>query len=156
MEKQPNSRNCFICGLSNPFSLKLSFYETQPGEVIANYTVSEHHQGYPGIVHGGIVAAMLDEIACRSLMGTGLKHPRFVYTARLTIRYRQHVPVEKPLRLVGTAGKSKARYAAATSAIYSAEGELLAEADVLVVNAPPVSSDTAELENIGWKVYPDC
>lgn len=155
MEKQPNSRDCFICGLNNPFSLKLSFYETQPGEVIADYTVSEHYQGFPGIVHGGVVAAILDEIACRSLMGNDPQQPRFVYTARLTIRYRQHVPVGKPLRLVGTAGKLKARYAVASSAIFNSKGELLAEADVLVVNAPPISGETSGLENIGWKVYPD-
>ena len=66
---QPNSRHCFVCGLENNYGLKLRFKETGPGEVTADYTVPEHFQGYPGVVHGGIVTAMLDEVTGRDFAG---------------------------------------------------------------------------------------
>lgn len=150
---QPNSRHCFVCGLANAYGLHLRFYDNSPGEVIADYTVSENYQGYPGVVHGGIVAAMLDEAAGRSHMGGD--PPRFLYTARLEIRYRQNVPVGQPLRLVGRAGKSKARTAMATSAIYGPGDTLLAEAEVLLIDIPGLQMSEADLAELGWKVYPE-
>ena len=148
---QANSRNCFVCGLENPFGLHLRFYETSPGEVTAEYTVPEHFQGYPGVVHGGIVAAMLDEVCGRVHMSGD--PPRFLYTARLEVRYRQNVPVGEPLRLVGRAARSKGRTATATGEIYGPEGILLAEADALLVNVPEDVVATVDLEALGWKVY---
>jgi acyl-coenzyme A thioesterase PaaI-like protein len=150
---QPNSRHCFVCGLANPFGLKLRFYQTNENEVTAQYTAPEHYQGYPGVVHGGIVAAMLDEAAGRPYMGED--PPRFMVTARLEIRYRKNVPVGKPLRLVGRAVTSKGRSATAVSLIYDAEGNLLAEAEALLVNVPESVLDVATVEELGWKVYPE-
>ena len=151
---QPNSRMCFVCGVENSFGLHLRFYDSNPGEVTADVVICEHHQGYPGIVHGGVVAAMLDEGAGRSQMGTA-DNPRFMFTARLEVRYRKNVPVNKPLRLVGRAGLSKARTAEATSAIYDLDGNVLAEADALMVNVPVDMLQSVDLEALGWKVYPD-
>src|SRR5215213_8751067 len=68
--KQPNSRMCFICGLENPVGLHLHIYETEPGVVETTYIAPEHFQGYPGVLHGGIVGAIIDEIAGRSHMGS--------------------------------------------------------------------------------------
>ena len=152
-DKQANSRHCFVCGLENPIGLKLAFYQTADGEVSAEYTVDESYQGYPGVVHGGVVAAMLDEICGRSHMG--VDPPRFMYTARLDIRYRKNVPVGQRLKLVGKAGKSKRRTATAHGAIYSPDGELLAEAEALLVNVPQDVYNEVDFQALGWKVYPD-
>jgi uncharacterized protein (TIGR00369 family) len=152
--KQANSRHCFVCGLENPAGLHLHFYESAPGEVTANYTVGEQHQGYPGVVHGGIIAAMLDEVSARAHMGPS-SNPRFMYTARLDVRYRKPVPVGKPLRLVGRAGSGKSRMATAKGFIYGPEGELLAEAEALLINVPESIVSDVDLESLGWKVYPD-
>ena len=54
MQKQPNSRYCFLCGLENPVGLKLAFYEDEDNRVLARYVPDEEHQGYPGLMHGGI------------------------------------------------------------------------------------------------------
>lgn len=151
---QPNSRHCFVCGLSNPYGLRLRFYEDGVGEVTAETIIPEHFQGYPGVVHGGIVAAMLDEIAGRAHMGTGGSPPRFMYTAKLEIRYRKNVPVGQHLRLVGRAGKSRGRMATAQSFILNSTGEILAEADVLLVNVPQSLLAEVNLQELGWKVYP--
>jgi uncharacterized protein (TIGR00369 family) len=150
---QPSSRHCFVCGLENPFGLRLRFYETAPGEVSVECAIPEEYQGYPGVVHGGVVAAILDEAAGRSQMQDD--PPRFMFTARMEIRYRRNVPVGQPLRLVGKAGVSKRRTATATSAIYDQDGNLLAEADALLVNVPNDMVDGIDLEALGWKVYSD-
>ncbi len=151
---QPNSLNCFVCGVKNPVGLHLHFYESEPGQVTAECTVPERFQGYPGIVHGGIVAAMLDEVTGRSQMGAG-EDPRFMFTARLSIRYRKNVPVGQPVRLVGTAGERKTRTATATGAIYNQAGELLAEAEALLVRVPDEVIQSTDLEALGWRIYPE-
>ena len=148
---QPNSQHCFVCGVSNPFGLKLRFYETSPREVTAECTLTDEYQGYPGVVHGGVVAAMLDELAGRSLRGGDT--PRFMYTARLEIRYRKNVPIGQPLRLVGTALSAKQRTATAKSAIYALDGSLLAEANVLLVNIPSEVVQSVNLAALGWRTY---
>ncbi|MBN1149142.1 MAG: PaaI family thioesterase [Anaerolineales bacterium] len=149
---QPNSRQCFVCGLENPFGLQLRFYQTGEDEVSTECSIPERYQSYPGMVHGGVIAAMLDEAAGRSLMEE--EPPRFMYTARLEIHYRKNVPVSQPLRLVGKVGVSKRRTATATSAIYDQEGNLLAEAEALLVNVPEEMCQNIDLEALGWKVYP--
>lgn len=154
--KQPNSKNCFVCGLENPFGLKLKFFITAPGEVTAEYTVPEQYQGYPGIVHGGVVASMLDEVLGRVHMNEGdLDRTRFMYTARMTVRYRQHVPIGVPLRIVGRAQKSKSFSATSIATLYGPEGEVLAEAEGLLVDVPDEVLESADIEALGWRIYPD-
>jgi acyl-coenzyme A thioesterase PaaI-like protein len=154
MKKQANSQKCFVCGVSNPFGLQLKFYESGPGEVTTEYTVAERYQGYPGVVHGGIVAAMLDEVTGRAFMGDP-NAPRFMYTARLEIKYRKNIPVGQPLRLVGRAGKNKGRTATATGELFGPDGSLLAEADALLVDVPDEIFSNIDLAELGWRVYAD-
>ena len=153
---QPNSQHCFVCGLANPLGLKLRFYENAPGEIISNVVISDEYQSYPGVVHGGIIAAMLDEAGSRSQM---FKDPdrqeRFMFTANMHIHYRKNVPTGQQLKLVGIAGISKRRTAQARGEIYGPEGELLAEAELVLVDLPDTYTQSADLESTGWKIYPE-
>lgn len=153
--RQPNSRFCFICGMENPVGLHLHIYETAPDEVESTYIAPDHFQGYPGVLHGGIVAALLDEIAGRTLMGSDPLDPRFLFTAKLEVKYRKNVPTGKPLKIIGKAGKSKSRYAEAWAGIYDSETEeLLAEGNALLMDVPADQFDQSRLSALGWKVYP--
>jgi acyl-coenzyme A thioesterase PaaI-like protein len=152
--KQPNSRMCFICGVENPIGLKLQIYQTAPGMIETTYTAPDHFQGYPGILHGGIVATILDEISGRALMGDP-SSPRFMFTGRLQVKYRRNVPTGEPLRIVGKGVKSKGKSAEGWAGIYDQEGNLLAEATTLLIDLPKDLLDTANLEELGWMVYPD-
>ncbi|HET9910001.1 MAG TPA: PaaI family thioesterase [Anaerolineales bacterium] len=154
--KQPNSKMCFICGLENPIGLHLHIYETEPGVVESTYLAPAHFQGYPGVLHGGIVAAIIDEIAGRTLMGNDPMNPRFMFTAKMEVKYRKNVPIEKELKIIGKAGKSRAISAEAWAGIYDAKtNELLAEGNVLLINVPEGQFDRSRLSELGWKVYPD-
>src|SRR3990172_3328600 len=154
MKKQPNSLHCFICGIENPIGLKLKIYETEDGHIETMYTATDYLQGYPGVLHGGIVASILDEICGRALMGEPTA-PRFMFTGKLEIRYRKNVPIGKPLRIIGKAIKSRGKTAEGWAGIYNDKEELLAEATALLINVPEslISNSTSEV--LGWRVYPD-
>jgi acyl-coenzyme A thioesterase PaaI-like protein len=96
---------CWGCGsapagiqLAQPASEGLTEYE-------ASFSFDERHQAGPGLVHGGLVAAALDE-AC-GLLATWYRFP--AVTARIFVRYRQPVPINTELlvraRLVGERGR---------------------------------------------------
>jgi acyl-coenzyme A thioesterase PaaI-like protein len=154
--KQPNSKMCFICGLENPIGLHLHIYEVEPGVIETTYIAPEHFQGYPGVLHGGIVGALIDEMSARAQMGSDPNNPRFMFTAKLEVKYRQNVPTGKLLKIVGKAGKSKSKSAEAWAGIYDAEtNELLAEGNTLLINVPDEQFDKSKLNELGWKVYPE-
>ena len=96
---------CWGCG-DNPEGIGLP----QPAEegaerYEARFSFDERHQGGPGIVHGGLVAAALDE-AC-GLLATWYRFP--TVTARIFVRYRRPVPINAELvlaaRVVGGSGR---------------------------------------------------
>jgi acyl-coenzyme A thioesterase PaaI-like protein len=60
MEKQPNSRMCFVCGIDNPIGLHLKFYTDEESRCVARFRPKPEHQGYPGHLHGGIISTLLD------------------------------------------------------------------------------------------------
>jgi acyl-coenzyme A thioesterase PaaI-like protein len=142
--------------MENPVGLHLHIYETAPGQVESAYVAPEHFQGYPGVLHGGIVAALIDEISGRAQMGSDPTDPRFMFTAKLEVRYRKNVPIGKPLKIVGKAGRVRARSAEAWAGIYDAEtDELLAEGNTLLIDVPADQFDRSGLGELGWKIYPE-
>jgi acyl-coenzyme A thioesterase PaaI-like protein len=154
--KQPNSKMCFICGLENPVGLHLHIYETEPGVIETKYIAPDHFQGYPGVLHGGIVAAILDEVSGRAHMGSDPMQPRFMFTGKLEIKYRKNVPIGRLLKIVGKAGKVKGKLVESWAGIYDGEtNELLAEANALHINVPQEQLDLSKLDELGWKVYPE-
>jgi acyl-coenzyme A thioesterase PaaI-like protein len=155
-KRQPNSHYCFICGMENPVGLHLHIYETSPGEVESTYIAPDHFQGYPGVLHGGIVAAIIDEISGRAHMGSDPLDPRFMFTAKLEVKYRKNVPIGRQLKIVGRAGKSRSRSAESWAGIYDAEtNELLAEGNTLLMDVPADQFDRSRFNQLGWKVYPE-
>ena len=147
---------CFICGLENPVGLHLHIYELEPGVLETTYTAPEHFQGYPGVLHGGIVGAIIDEISGRAHMGSDPNNPRFMFTAKLEVKYRKKVPVGKALKIIGKAVKTKTRSAEAWAGIYDAEtNELLAEGNTLLMNVPDGQLDKSILGELGWIVVPE-
>ncbi|MGD8456414.1 MAG: PaaI family thioesterase [Anaerolineales bacterium] len=152
-KKLPNSYYCFACGLENDFGLKLAFYQEGNDTIVVDYVVPDHYQGYPGVVHGGIVTTMLDEVLGRVIM---IDDPnRLMFTAKLTTRYRKPVPTETPLKLIGKVVKDRGRIAEAKAELLGPDGTLLAEAEGLMVSLSQDVLDNLDKEALGWQVYPD-
>lgn len=154
MNQQPSAQHCFVCGVENPAGLQIRFFETEaePVEVRAEYTVPQRYQGYPGVVHGGILATMLDEVASRAVFRGD--PPRMVVTAKLTVRYRKPVPVETPLLLSGRIVEDKGRVVQVAGEIRDTGGVLYAEADVTLMEVDPLAVGTTTVTAENWKVYP--
>ena len=152
MQKQPGSKNCFVCGVENQFGLRVEFYSQDEESIFAEIVIPEHFQGYPDTVHGGILATLLDETMGRTFLA---KDPdRLMYTAKLNIKYRHPVPIETKLRVEGKIVKDRGRVGEARAEVKDLEGKVLAEATGVVVNLPDnIHSDN--LEELGWKVYED-
>lgn len=152
--KQGNARHCFVCGVENPTGLHIHFYQPAPGEVEANIRIPAQYQSWSGVVHGGIIAAMLDEAAGRAFL-TGGELDRFFVTAKLTIRYRRPVPVDTPLRLLGHVKEEKGRVSVGTSEIVDLDGNVLAEAEGIMTSMPEAVLTGQDGQLDDWNVYPD-
>ena len=152
--KQPNSRHCFACGVENPIGLKLTFYQTADDEVTADYVAPQDYEGYPGILHGGVTATILDEAVGRAFMGTDAATSKFMYTAELNLKYKGKVPVGKPLKIVGKQVKRMRWTGQSKGYIYGEDGTLLVEATATLVDLPAQFGEH-ERQALGWKTYPD-
>ena len=150
--RQPNSRDCFVCGLKNPVGLKLTFYDDGVDQVRCEYAIPAEYQGYPGVAHGGIVAAILDEVVGRvAMIGD---HTHFMMTVKMEIKYRQPVPVETPLVITGKKIKIRGRLGQARGEVLLPGGEVAAEAQLTLADLPEAFRIEGNLEELGWKVYP--
>lgn len=152
MRPQPTSRMCFVCGRENPCGLKLKFYEDPEDRVVrAEFVVPEPYQGYPGVVHGGIVAAILDEVAGRAVM-LHKDHQTFMVTLRLTVRYRRPTPIGVPLTAVGWVEQMGGAGAKVAGQIRLPDGTVTAEGEALLSAAPDEFREAWEQERPYWKV----
>lgn len=97
--KQPNSKMCFICGLKNHMGLKAAFYETDKNELIAIFKPCQEHQGYPGRLHGGIAAAILDETIGRTVT-LGKDDDIWGVTLEFSIKFKKPIPLEEEIKVV--------------------------------------------------------
>lgn len=150
MQKLPDSKSCYVCGRENPISLKLQFYVNENGEVISEFSVAENYTGYPGMVHGGNIAAILDETAGRAV--TTDDPNRFMVTSELKVRYIKPVPSDTPLVALGRQVKKHGRLAVGHSEIQSKDGEILATCEAFFVEATGELTRIGNLEENGWKV----
>ncbi len=151
--KQPSSRHCFVCGVENPVGLHLDFFDDGENTVLAEVTVPEKYNGYPGVVHGGIVAAILDEVSGRALLARGHDVTNLFVTLKLEIRYRHPTPTNTPLTAVGNVvqwGRSRARV---HGEVRLPDGTVTAETECVVIRPPAEFAEKWEAERQYWKVY---
>ncbi len=153
--RQPNSRMCFICGLQNPIGLHMSIYSDPDDNcVFSTVIIPDHFQSYPGVVHGGIVATMLDEISGRATLLNG-DDQNLMVTMKLEVKYRLPTPTQTPLRIVGRVVSMTETRAKVQGQIQLADGTITAECENLLVRPPEDFRTQWEAERPYWKVYPD-
>ena len=153
IHKQPNASGCFVCGRDNPAGLKIQFYDDAQDTVSCTFTADDRYQGYPEIVHGGILASILDEVVGRvAMIGD---HHRFMMTVNLKIQYRQPVLVNTELCAIGKIIKMKGRIARAEGKIYLPDGSVGCEAELTLADMPVQVATDSRLQALGWQVDPD-
>ena len=120
-------QRCFVCGQKNPFGLKL-VYRQENDSVVTDFQPRQEHEGYPGVLHGGIVAAVLDETLGRTAVLGNMVN--WTMTGRLEIRYRRNVPSVPLLRVRAWLDSERRRMIQARGVLTLADDEqvILAEA----------------------------
>jgi acyl-coenzyme A thioesterase PaaI-like protein len=148
MEKQPSSKMCFVCGRDNPSGLHMHFYAEPDGCVYADYIPREEQQGYPGVMHGGILTAMLDELIGRTAIASDL----WCMTAKLEMRFRKPVPIGEPLKLKGEITKKTGRVLEGRGEIRLADGSLAVEARGVYLRIPDEQLEQYKTALEWWRV----
>ncbi|MCX6030900.1 MAG: PaaI family thioesterase [Chloroflexi bacterium] len=154
MKKQPTSRMCFVCGESNPAGVHVRFYEQEDGAVLARFTGAEHHQGYPGRMHGGVITAVMDEVMGRAIMA---RHGEAVWgvTAELTVRFVRLVPLGVELTAVGRITSENNRLFEGSGEIYLPDGTAAVKAAGKFVKLDISKIADFDAEREQWRVRPD-
>jgi uncharacterized protein (TIGR00369 family) len=116
--------NCFVCGEKNPGGLHLNFeIDRERRTLTTTFLASPVFQGYDGIVHGGILSALLDEAMAKLSYELGYN----AVTASLEIRFINPAPILQTLRVYGEIVEVNKRLVRAKSRIVKEDGTILAE-----------------------------
>jgi len=117
---------CFACGLANRFGLKSRFYELETGELMAIFRPADEHQGYPGRLHGGLAATILDETIGRSVMMTN-SDSIWGVTIDFSMRLRKPIPLDEEIRVLARITHEDKRFFEGSGQILLKSGQVAVE-----------------------------
>lgn len=132
--QEPNDsprRWCYGCGDRNPEGLHIGF-EIEGRRVEGRFRPRETHQGWPGLAHGGVAAAALDEAMGWAMYATGA----WAMTARMEVKYRRPLPLGEELLVSAEVTRDRGRRLEAEANVRTLSGEVLAEAAGLFLRVP--------------------
>jgi len=118
---------CFACGQDNPIGLKLKF--SWDGKTArAEFTPTELHQGWQGVLHGGIIYTLLDEAMAYVAYFQGIN----TVTAKSEVRFKQPVPTQKPLLISATTAKRTRKLLETKATLSLKDGAEVAEGSAVL------------------------
>lgn len=121
----PNSDHCFVCGEENHAGLRTRFF-VEDGMVKMQLAAQHHHCGYENTVHGGVIAAAMDECmgwaAARAIR-------RMCVTGDLAVRYLRRVPATVPLIVQAEVTRAHRRMVSTQAVLLDDTGKLYARAE---------------------------
>ena len=118
--------HCIACSPHNPIGLHLAFFE-EDNQITADWVPQTEYEGYPGIVHGGIQALLLDEISAWTIY---IKAKTAGVTSRLSVKYKKEVvnPQSK-ITVRGELIEIKRNLGFVKAELFNDKGELCAESE---------------------------
>ena len=124
-----------VYGPGNPVAPPMVATQTDDGRATGHVTLGKAHEGPPGLVHGGVVATLLDHVLARAVRAAG----RGGLTATLTVTYRRPVHLGVPLVATAHLGTTDGRRTTATARLVAEDDPdtTLAEAEGLFVALRP-------------------
>jgi len=149
--KQPNSKMCFVCGLENNSGLKSRFYELETGELLAIFSPTIDHQGYPGRLHGGLAATILDETIGRAII---LKHTDNIWgvTLDFSMRLRKPIPLGSDVRVRTRVTQENKRFFEGSGEILLADGTVAVEGEGRYMKMDIEKIADFDIEEQMWEV----
>lgn len=131
MIKQAGSKMCFVCGAENPIGLHLDFWMDDE-QVWTEFTPGQQHQGWPGVLHGGIIATLLDETMGRVAFIKRL----WMVTVKMEMTYRKPVPLEQPLKVAARIEELRGSRMSTLGQVLLPDGSVAVEAHGLYLRIP--------------------
>lgn len=129
MNQVSNDNSCFICGKENPTGLQTKpTLDRAARRATLELAIPKRFQGWQGLAHGGILAALLDEVSVYACMS---ESTQFV-TAGINVRYLKPVPVEQPVVVTAEVVDVKRRKVTVSARLIY-EGAVCAEAEATVM-----------------------
>jgi len=125
----PEANRCFICGPSNPIGLRLRFREEGEG-VVADFSFGDQFVGWEGLIHGGLVAAVLDDAMANIWAWRGTP----AVTTSVSVRFRQPVRPDEQLRVFAEpVGTRRSVMQRARARVTRPDGTLVADGEGVVM-----------------------
>ena len=121
--RNPLHSGCIMCGNQNPFGLKLTFSTDYNDGIVGYFTPTHLLEGYSGILHGGVAAALLDSAMTNWLF----VHKITALTGELNIKYLKPIPIKKEIIVKANVSKS-------TSPLHNLEAKLFVD-NILMTRA---------------------
>ncbi len=122
---------CFVCGPGNEIGLNLTFYASDE-LAHTHWLPAKRHEGYKGIVHGGLIATVLDEVMLKAI----LAHDIRCVTASMEIRYKAPADVGDELTFEGRMTHRRGRIIMTTGLARNSKGVVVAEATAKYMTVP--------------------
>ena len=113
---------CFGCGQNNPIGLRLDF-QWDGKTARTEFTPTKVYQGWPGVVHGGIITSMLDEAMAYACRFDGMN----CVTSKMQIRFRRPALTDESLIITGSITKKTDRWVWTKASLSLPDGTLVAE-----------------------------
>lgn len=122
MDKGYSSQGCLVCGRANLHGLQAVFRINEEG-AWSEVCPPRHLQGFDGTLHGGVIAAILDDAMWYTAHAKGF----FTMTAELLVRYKHPVPTGQPIRVQGRLDSHRGRLIELSARLTDSNGTVLAE-----------------------------
>ncbi len=129
----PHRDACFGCGPDNETGLQIRVTDVAKGEIGCTYAFPVRFQGGPGVVHGGAIAAVLDDVV--GTVPLAIKSP--AVTARLTVNYRRPVLIGHEVNVRAWQENVDGRKRYIKGEMTDSMGRIVADADALMVEILP-------------------
>ncbi|MHC1722650.1 MAG: PaaI family thioesterase [Aminipila sp.] len=147
-KKQNNSDRCLVCGTKNKFSLNTRFYEIENGQLTCTFRTEDWHQSYPGRTHGGISAAVLDELIGRAVC---IEEPDcWGVTVELNMKYKKPVPTEANLKGIAHITRNTRKIFEGVGQILLPDGSVAVEATGKYMKMPVSEISDGDFVNSEW------
>lgn len=132
MKVLPHTHSCFVCGESNPVGLKLLFH-TDGRIVHTRFTPRPEHIGFKGVIHGGIISTLLDEIM---VWACAVQTKQFAFCAELNVRFVNSARPNEEVIATGALVTNRRRLFEAKAELKNAADQILATATGKYIPVP--------------------
>lgn len=128
--------NCFACGSKNKKGLKLKFFQ-ENDHAVAMFDCPRDYEGYSGLIHGGIIALLMDEAMAHAIINQGL----IAVTAQMHTHYRNPMKTGSKVKVRAWIKAAKTRTIQTAAQIENPDGSIVASAEAIYIVVERIPSE---------------